>query len=439
MLSFDPSFDQIKSKLLDLGVDKILIKVLSSNDNSKQQIYLGSDFNVIKEIPSGCLDKGETSKSGDVIFKSKVEFYWINEEWIPERAPNAQLILYPNYPEVRLSGLLKGCKSAPSALMKYPTREEREKRKNKKRILILGIKNKKIISYISHWDSILSSDINSLIDKKSIKNIFSVFYEYKKTQEKNSKDILIKKLKEITKLGYIDSQRLNKHGEIISYTAKNGAGFTLESLFGIRPNGNPEPDFIDWELKAHSGRVVTLMTPEPNLGLYHTDFKKFISDHATSRNSDRIDFASIHKVSKPNERTGLSLDLEGFESTTGRITNPNGGLMLRNKKGELICGWSFSKLLDHWKRKHNKTCFVSYEKSNEGSTKYKFGPKVTIATGADFLLFFSALSESYIYYDPGINVKMLGSVNITKKRNQFRIKFNDIYFLYKEVEDLYLA
>ena len=49
--------------------------------------------------------------------KADVRFFWLDEE-VLHPAPNAQLILYPKYPEVRMSGFLMGCSKAPSELMR---------------------------------------------------------------------------------------------------------------------------------------------------------------------------------------------------------------------------------------------------------------------------------------------------------------------------------
>ena len=37
--------------MIRLGVVRLLFKVLSTNDNSKQQIYLGSGYDSLKMIP----------------------------------------------------------------------------------------------------------------------------------------------------------------------------------------------------------------------------------------------------------------------------------------------------------------------------------------------------------------------------------------------------
>ncbi|MCW2482201.1 MvaI/BcnI restriction endonuclease family protein, partial [Candidatus Symbiopectobacterium sp. NZEC135] len=365
--------------------------------------------------------------------------FWITPDGNKEVAPGSQIILYPQYPEVRLSGTLKKCKLSPSHLMRPPTKQERELRKNMHRYLIIGVCNNHVLTYMSAWDDNVSLEIKSAIERKELSIVFSVFYEVPSLIQK-SKTVLIEKLKEIHEYGYIKSRRLDKTGNVIDYKAKNGAGFTLESFFGIIPNGKSEPDFLDWELKAHSGSVVTLMTPEPNTGKYIEDIHSFMHNYASSKREDRVDFASIHKIGDTNNKTGLSLNLEGYDLIKNKIIDMNGGLFLRDRSGELVAGWSFEKLLNHWKRKHAKTCFVSYEYQDSDSERYyRYGPSVTLATGAEFEKFFSALAASTIYYDPGINIKYTDKKATVKKRNQFRIKWKDITGIYTAVEELDLT
>lgn len=419
------------------GARRIIIKQLANNDNSKQQIYLGSDFSVMQDLPLGNIESSGMSKKG-AIFKAPLNLFWITSDGYKEQAKDSQIILYPKYPEIRLSGIINKCLIAPSHLMKPPTREERDFRQKNNRFLIIGICEDFVLAFMSSWDDLMSKEIKKLIDDKAVKPIFSVFYEYFSSTH-DSRNTLLKRLKEIYYKGYIQSQRLDKNGNIIEYNARNGAGFTLESLFKIIPNGRAEPDFIDWELKAHSGNVVTLMTPEPNVGMYVNDIYHFMSEYASSKKTDRVDFASIHKVGYKNAKTNLTLSLEGYDIYKEDITNPNGGLMLRNIEGELIAGWSFEKLLNHWKIKHSQTCFIPYAvKELELKKFYHYGPFVTLATGAELKKFFTALATATIYYDPGINIKYSNGVPKVKKRNQFRIKWNDIKGLYTKIEEVNL-
>ncbi|AIA69150.1 MvaI/BcnI family restriction endonuclease [Pectobacterium atrosepticum] len=429
------NFEKICRIMAEMGAERVIIKKLANNDNSKQQIYLGSDYSVIQGLPLGEIKNSGMSSKG-AIFKAQINLFWITPSGDKEKAPGSQIILYPKYPEIRLSGTVAKCKVSPSHLMQPPTKQERELRENKHRYLIIGIYNDHVLAYMTSWDDNVALEIKDAIAKKELPIFSSVFYEVP-SFIKESKVILIKKLKEIYSYGYIKSRRLDKSGNIIDYKAKNGAGFTLESLFGIIPNGKSEPDFLDWELKAHSGSVVTLMTPEPNTGTYIEDIHLFMHEYASSKKENRVDFASIHRVGDTNEKTGLSLNLEGYNIAKRKIEDPDGGLFLRNNSGALVAGWSFEKLLNHWKRKHAKTCFVSYESQDSCSEKYyHYGPSITLATGAELENFFSALATSTIYYDPGINIKYSDGKAIVKKRNQFRIKWKDINGIYKNVEEL---
>src|SRR5690242_10833694 len=100
------------------GANRIFAKKLRPNDNSKNQIYLGSDFSALNIFPHGDIyvDTEEKAGSKQDRPKADVEFFWVDGNG-KHRAAGANLILYPDYPEVRLSGLLKGCRPSPSALI----------------------------------------------------------------------------------------------------------------------------------------------------------------------------------------------------------------------------------------------------------------------------------------------------------------------------------
>ncbi|HRE16444.1 MAG TPA: hypothetical protein PLW86_05165, partial [Rhodocyclaceae bacterium] len=92
-----------------LGAVKAFCKPLAENDNSKQQVYLGGNLEAVQMFP---LREIEADTSGkDHTYKAKLDFYWVGPDFT-ECAKGAQLILYPQYPEVRLSGFLRGCRFA---------------------------------------------------------------------------------------------------------------------------------------------------------------------------------------------------------------------------------------------------------------------------------------------------------------------------------------
>ncbi len=81
--------------------------------------------------------------------------------------------------------------------------------------------------------------------------------------------------------------------------------YTLEAALGIRPNGRAEPDYQGWEVKQYSVRdftrfsaktPVTLLTPEPDGGLYNDDIQQFMMTHGyADRNGvpDRLNFGGV--------------------------------------------------------------------------------------------------------------------------------------------------
>jgi len=413
------------------GAKRILIKALSNNDNSKNQIYLGSDFEVIRAIPSGEVYADGESKKGP-IFKAPLRFYWMSESGDIEQAKHAQIVLYPNYPETRMSGFLRGCVQgiAPSHLMQPPTQTERKQRQEQKRYLILGVNEEVIWAFCTSWDDPVQIEASSLIDSGQTKLVASVFHEYQ-VSARSSEEKLLDRLNDIYNMGPIESCRLNAEGELLPYNASNGAGYTLEAQFGITPNGSPDPDFMDWEIKSHSSGAVTLMTPEPNVGTYLDDLKDFLNKYGTRKSAIRLDFASRHKVNVENAKTMLTMRLEGYDSDLRKISDPEGGLMLRDQTGKLAAGWKFDKIIQHWKNKHANTCFVSYTRKNDkGSQYFNFGPKVLLGKGTSLDKLLWALFTSTIYYDPGINMKLVNNSWKPKKRNQFRVAWKNLASLY---------
>lgn len=100
----------------------------------------------------------------------------------------------------------------------------------------------------------------------------------------DSRAKLLAKLHDIHVAGWHDSMRLDGAGNTIAYVARNGAGYTLEAIFGIRPNGRAEPDFAGWEIKAFGSSRITLMTPNlMSVSTGHTVWKRLSASTAMTR------------------------------------------------------------------------------------------------------------------------------------------------------------
>lgn len=91
------------------GVSRAYAKRLAPNDNSKNQVYLSGSFQTLQHLPVREIiaDRSRKDSKRDR-FKAKIELAWLATDGGLYSAPKSQLILYPKYPEVRLSGFLLG-------------------------------------------------------------------------------------------------------------------------------------------------------------------------------------------------------------------------------------------------------------------------------------------------------------------------------------------
>ncbi len=109
MSTITSPLEEISTVMRRKGAERVIFKLLANNDNSKQQIYLGCDFDVLRLIKHGDLVAGDNQESAKgPMFKASLNFHWINLQGVTEKANGAQLILYPRYPEVRMSGFVRG-------------------------------------------------------------------------------------------------------------------------------------------------------------------------------------------------------------------------------------------------------------------------------------------------------------------------------------------
>lgn len=435
------NLDKLKSLFIDNGCTKIYIKKLSPNDNSKNQVYFGGSFEILNILPISEIKTEEAGDWNKERFKASINFQWINEEGVLNTAPNAQLILYPKYPEVRFSGFLSRCKDAPSELMTQRLAD---------RLLLFSVaKNGNVLGYVADPNSEIANEFN----KTQTGNDHGVFKVIELPQIQNNRLKLLNELLRINQLGWIKSKRLDRNGNILPCESSNCGGYTLEAELGITPNGYSEPDYLGWEVKQFgvknfdkiNSSVITLMTPEPTDGIYKSEgtesfLRKYGYEDKTGR-EDRINFGGVHKAGIRHSSTNLEMQLIGYDSESGKIRNSNGRISLVDIHGNETASWSFASMLLHWNRKHNLACYVPSLSEISivlGERKYKYGEKIILGSGTDFQLFLAQMANGNIYYDPGIKMENASSNPKIKKRSQFRIKSQFLPNLYKvnEIVDI---
>lgn len=419
------------------GCQKVFVKSLSPNDNSKNQVYLAGSFDLlnvfpIKEIISDSSGDWERDR-----FKASLNFSWITDEGNLSPAPKSQLILYPKYPEIRFSGFLQKSENPPSDLMTVRLAG---------RLLFMSVTNRgEILGYVAHPDSSLATDFNGINGLQA----YGVFKVYELKSEKGARENLLSELYRIHKIGWIDSKRLDKDGSILSCLAPNCGGYTLEAELGITPNGFSEPDYLGWELKQFGvsdflrtqSAIITLMTPEPTGGFYKeqgvVEFLRKYGYPDKNGKADRINFGGIHKVGLVHPLTNLNMELIGFDHGIGKIRNTDGRIALLDKTGLEVASWSFASLLKHWNRKHNLACYIPSMSQTQPNRQYQFGNSIILGTGTDFTLLLKEMAVGNIYYDPGIKLEnATKGVPKAKRRSQFRIKSGNLGSLYKVNEQI---
>lgn len=445
------NLDGLTSLFANAGVTKLYAKSLAENDNSKNQIYFAGAIEALNAFPSHKVFSSNSAKSGPT-FKAHINFGWLQETGEVCPAPNSKLIVYSQYPEVRFSGFLKGCRSAPGKLLMDRARASkatvREQANLVGRVLFIGTtEDRRTIGFIAGGRSQIVAQFN----QSRFEDAFVVFKSIPlpgRDSLPNSKAALLRELLRIHQEGWITSKQLSQSGEIKPCRSSNCGGFTLEAELGIPKNSDSAPDFLGWEIKQHSVTrfdrinvgVITLMTPEPTGGFYKTEgveafVRKFGYPDLTGR-ENRLNFGGIHKMGIRHERTGLLMNAVGFDPNAGRITDANGSFSLVSYAGEVAASWSFAGMFEHWSRKHANAAYIPSICSTVEGRKYSYGGRIRLAQGTSSLHFISAFAQGDVFYDPGIKLENLDSRPRTKRRSQFRVKSANIGSLYEQVEEV---
>lgn len=410
----------------DHGATRIFYKLLSENDNSKQQIYLGGSFEVLTFFPYGTVQAEPGLRNPT--FKAPLDFFWIGPSTL-EKARTAQLILYPRYPEVRLSGFLLGCKTAPNEHLRPIPKHMRQG--DDGRVLFFGTTaGGRTLAHLAPAGSPLALEVTLAPDTGD-----GVFKELTVPgSPSDARACVLERLREIQQMGAIPSMKLNKTGDTVPYNARNGGGYTLEALLGIKPNGDAAPDFMGWEIKAFSSDKITLMTPEPNGGFYGSDgVGAFVRRYGRAiPEKDQLYFTGLHQYAKPNARTDLTLDLYGFDATKGLITDVSGRIVLSDRDGNEAASWSYSHLLTHWNRKHASAAYVPFVSKKSMPPSYCYVNPVLLGERTDFSKYLSALAAGLVVFDPGSKVDAVSTARPkVKARSQFRISKKHLAVLYE--------
>ena len=408
-----PEVKKILESMESFGAKDFYIKELAANDNSKNQIYVGgniSSANMFYFDPdSKPTFEGTGRKQRS---KIKIPFHWLDDTFKQiHQARQTKLILYPQYPEVRLSGFLQGCKNSPTILS---SRQEG-------RVLFLGITGEETIAYVVPKEHPAAAEIS--VNPLKIELSSGTISPFKKINHVIS-DNIENKLKEIIESGPHDSVRLSEEDgctkEIpFSINHNNAAGYTLEAKLGILPNGKKEPDYDNHELKTLSLNTskLTIMTPEPDSGLYVDSFDDFMMKYGYEVDGE-YKLNGVHRVDQINDKTKLTLKLDkpNAYQLEGRF-DFEGRIYLEDTENKIVAQWELKQIVIHFIKKHSSTVIVR-NKKNKQTGKIEFLPNVRFLSKPSVIQLLLALEKGWIVWDPGLK--------LSKKRNQFRISLSKI-------------
>ena len=339
---------QVHDLLTQAGAESIWVKRLVPNNNSKQQIFLANDPSDLSFLPLGVPSytpaKSQKKKAGAPVIQIPVPWHWVtpNGEF---DAPNAKMCYYPQYPEVRFSGFLQGCKEAPSELL-----SESKRGHELNRCLFFGpVRGES--GEISHVAGLVvgapSTASHYVLDMDTFEegHICPVKYNTEHTVGEIStlEEALVKIIgKKITPW-----RMLNDGQQVRPYIAPNAPGLTLEAELGVGENAIPGPDFDVWELKAIkqpslerlSNHRVTLFTPQPDLGwtTRHSQAEFVLryghvsgTDESGEPNEYYFTSGDINRFGGDKDGAKLNLKLEGF--TDAKHFDPNGMIASMTRK-----------------------------------------------------------------------------------------------------------
>ena len=214
----------------------------------------------------------------------------------------------------------------------------------------------------------------------------------------------------------------------------------MEALLNVRPNSRKAPDYEGFEVKALTvsnfnritSKSVTLFTPDPDSGFYLAGIVEFLRTYGyrdRRGRPDRQNFGGVHRVGQRHNLTNLLLQLTGYDSKNPNSFDSDGALELIDELDQLAAGWSFKKLISHWKKKHEKAVYVPAIK-DKSVVQFQYSNKVEICYGADFFRVLDCLVTGDMCYDPAIRALYWSTRPKTKARSQFRIKASKISSLY---------
>lgn len=446
------SVHQIQELFAPHGVTQVYVKHLApKQDNDKNQIYLGKGIDgianilpsrdVVERAPSQSTKKAH-SDQGSPITEASLNLSWLSRDGALHRAPEARIINYFQYPEVRISGFLKGCDDPPDALRRTSLD------KYGKRILLLGVARgvHTIGLVLTETEDPIVGDFPDL-PPLPVQPLLRVM-AFGDDVGRSPTEMLLEELTAIHLSGWCPSATLKPGCEDPEpFRGNQGGGYTLEALLGVPRNSDAKPDKYGYEIKSFSpGKKISLMTPTADAGFEGDNtFRDFMAKYGNYRDDDSYALSGVYRCNQPNKKTGFVMRIEGYDPETQTFDEDVSKIriVIRDEVNDVdVSAWTFSKIANKWSEKHASACYVPRERrSHEGSAEhdydYRYLDYVYICEGTSVKRLFAAIHSGMVYYDPAHRIYANGKPSV---RPQWRISTPRIEetlgYLYREVRSV---
>ncbi|MCW3784226.1 MvaI/BcnI family restriction endonuclease [Defluviimonas salinarum] len=436
-MAFEYNFHSLSELAALLGANEAteaLIKPLSKNHNDKNQVYSGSDFRPLYPMfdmtfslrgPSVSGKKGGATTGQSIPEAVFTDFSWLDLAGHRIAARGVRMIIYPQYPETRLSAFQTVENTMPEAMSVAYTKTFPDS----VRYLVLARRGNGAVLAVMVVDPgpQFVSDVQALPPASGSR-------VWKHLRLRVTADSRLQ-----TKLARVAGKpmpgcRLDSAGNTLPFNGTQVCGYTLEHALGINPNSDSHGDFEGIELKTHTQKKVTLFTPEPDMGVYAESFPEFMQSFGYQDKEGNWRVTGIHRVDERCEQSGLTLRIANHERGTSLASSAdkNVHLALLTDEGILTAGWSLERILNCWTAKHNEAVYVPAVKVTATDLAliaegYRFSVEFSSEimwcreTSAERL--FEALYNGTLFLDPAPKF-CPGKPQLNKRRSQWRV--NDI-------------
>lgn len=439
------SIAELSALLASHDVDLALLKTLPKNANDKNQIYIAADFGVLYDLfdlsfaergASASETKARSdskSRITEAVFNS---FAWIRRDGSQVAARRVKAIIYPQYPEARLSGLQTVENTMPLSLSVAHTKQYPEA----KRLLVLGrLPRGECVGIVCidlspEFEAELAA-LPGFSRAKACKRL-EISQDNAGKLEARLAGVLGKSLR---------GCRLDSYGNTLPFSGTQVCGYTLEHALGIVPNSNMDGDLYGIELKTHTQLKVTLFTPEPDGGFYAESFSGFMKKYGYQDADGDYRLTGVHRAGEICAKSGLTLQvIEYCEEDGKRVPYPYNrataltakigavDVVLTGPAGEVAASWSLERLMNCWGVKHNEVVYIKANKvANRDVAQAAAGYEHLVTfertvmwcrdTTAERLL--NAICDGVIFLDPAPKLHATSPAK-NKRRAQWRV--NDI-------------